>query len=167
MLVEDCKWLGYSRIILKSDNEVAIVRLLTESLKELRVSVGDLGQVMEEHPPPFDSQANGDAESAAKAIRGQVRTMQSFLEGRLGHRIPMQHPLMSWMIEHAAALITNRVRGHDGKTAYSRVRGRPFGTRLLAFGEKCKFKLRSKESPNTYLNGRRFHTGIFGWCLQT
>ena len=75
MLVEDCKRLGYSRIILKSDNEVAIVRLLTESLKELRVSVGDLGQVMEEHPPPFDSQANGDAESAAKAIRGQVRTM--------------------------------------------------------------------------------------------
>ena len=128
-LVDDIKWLGYTRMILKSDNEPAIVRLLSESSKDLRISVGDLGQVMEEHPPPFDSQANGDAEAAAKAVQGQVRSMQSCLEARIGYRIPMAHPIMAWMIPHAALLMTNRVRGHDGKTAYSRVRGRPFSTR--------------------------------------
>ena len=34
-LVEDVKWLGYSKLILKSDDEPAILKLLTESLREL------------------------------------------------------------------------------------------------------------------------------------
>ena len=128
MLTEDVKWLGHTKVILKSDNEVAILRLLTESLKELRVAA-DMEQLMEDHPPPFDSHANGDAESAAKAIRGQVQTLGSCFEARLGHRIPIKHPLMAWLVKHAAALITIRVRGHDGQTPYSRLRGRQFGTR--------------------------------------
>ena len=53
-IVDDCKWLGYSRIILKSDNERPIVRLLTEALKALRIE-NVVEQVMEEHPPPYDS----------------------------------------------------------------------------------------------------------------
>ena len=36
-LVDDITWLGYSRVILKSDNEPAIVRLPKDSLKALRV----------------------------------------------------------------------------------------------------------------------------------
>ena len=36
-LVDDVKWLGYVRVTLKSDNEPAIVKLLTESLRELRI----------------------------------------------------------------------------------------------------------------------------------
>ena len=34
-LVEDVKWLGYASVTLKSDNEPAIVKLLTEALREL------------------------------------------------------------------------------------------------------------------------------------
>ena len=47
-VVEDVLWLGYSRVILMSDNEPAIVRLLKESLKSLRVE--GLEQAGEEHP---------------------------------------------------------------------------------------------------------------------
>ena len=36
-LVRDIQWLGYSRLSLKSDNEPAILKLLTETLKELRI----------------------------------------------------------------------------------------------------------------------------------
>jgi hypothetical protein len=36
-IVEDIKWLGYSKLILKSDNEPAILKLLSESLRELRI----------------------------------------------------------------------------------------------------------------------------------
>ena len=32
-LVEDVRWLGYSRVTLKSDNEPAVVKLLAESLR--------------------------------------------------------------------------------------------------------------------------------------
>ena len=59
-LVEDVRWLGYAKLILKSDNEPAIVKLLSEALRELRIegAVSALFQ-MEEHFPEYDPQANG------------------------------------------------------------------------------------------------------------
>ena len=38
MVVADVLWLGYSKVLLKSDNEPAIVKLLKESLATLKVS---------------------------------------------------------------------------------------------------------------------------------
>ena len=40
-IVDDITWLGYSRVILKSDNEPAIVRLLKDALNVLRVEGGN------------------------------------------------------------------------------------------------------------------------------
>ena len=51
-MVEDVKWLGYSKLTLKSDNEPAIVKLLSEALRELRVN--GVSQVLEEHSPEYD-----------------------------------------------------------------------------------------------------------------
>ena len=36
-IVQDAKWLGYTKIMLKTDKEPAILKLLTESLRELRI----------------------------------------------------------------------------------------------------------------------------------
>ena len=44
---------GYAKVILKSDNELAILKLLKEALATLKVSGVD--QVGEEHPPPYDT----------------------------------------------------------------------------------------------------------------
>ena len=139
MVVSDVVWMGYTRIIIKSDNEPAMLRLVRENLLKLRVATGEMEQVMEEHPPPHDSQANGQIEAGVKQERGQFKTMQRCLESRIGHRVPVEHPIMAWMAQHAAMLVTYRVKGHDGMTAYQRVRGRPFGGRLMGFGEKCRF----------------------------
>ena len=65
------------------------------------------------------------------------------------------------MAPHAAALITWCVKGHDGRTAYQRVRGKEFRTRRLAFGEACRSKNRSHESLKGAVDNRRFHAGIF------
>ena len=70
-LVDDVKWLGYSKVTLKSDNEPAIVKLLAEALKELRVQ--GLEQTMEEHSPEYDPQANGSAEVAVKLMKGHFQ----------------------------------------------------------------------------------------------
>ena len=120
-----------------------------------------MNQVMEEHSPPFDSQANGMVESAVKAVRGMVKTLQRDTESRIGQRIQPSHLLMTWLVPHAARLITYRVRGEDHKTAYSRVRGRPWSGRLLCFAEKCRFKIRSKEDVGKHSSGDRFRKGIF------
>ena len=158
-LVEDVRWLGYSSLTLKSDNEPAIVKLLTEALRELRVQ--GVAQVLEEHSPEYDPQSNGSAEVGVKLLKGQLRTLKSCLEDQLGYRVPVQHPLIAWMTRHAANLVTWCARGHDGQTAYQRVRAREFKTKLMAFGEKCSFKNRSQEPIAGIADKRRFHDGIF------
>ena len=158
-LVEDAKWLGYTKLTLKSDNEPAIVKLLVEALRELRVH--GVEQLMEEHSPEYDPQANGSAEVAVRLLKGHLRTLKSCLESKIGFRIPVNHALMAWLVRHAAALVTWCAKGHDGQTAYQRVRGREFRTRLMTVGEVCQFKNRSNEPLGSNADGRRFHEGVF------
>ena len=73
-IVKDVEWLGYSRVLLKSDNEPAIVRLAKEALKGLRVD-GAIEQAGEEHSPEYDPQANGAIEAAVGVVKGKFRTM--------------------------------------------------------------------------------------------
>ena len=115
MIVEDVLWLGYSKVLLKSDNEPAIVKLLKQSLASLKVSGVD--QAGEEHPPPYDSQANGAVEAAVKQVRGRLRTMKLCLERRIGKRIPPRHPIMTWLVPHVSAILRYRARGVDGNKA--------------------------------------------------
>ena len=62
-LVEDARRLGYSKLILKSDNGPAIVKLLSEALHELRIDGGASAPVLlEEHYPEYDAPANGSAD---------------------------------------------------------------------------------------------------------
>ena len=107
MIVEDILWLGYSEMVLKTDNEPAIVKLLEQALAACKVA--GVQQIVEEHPPPYDSQANGAVENAVKQLRGRLRTMVLCLERRLGKQIPPRHPVMAWMVPHAASIIRRRV----------------------------------------------------------
>ena len=158
-LVEDIKWLGYSSVTLKSDNEPAIVKLLSEALRELRIS--GVPQVLEEHSPEYDPMANGNAELGVKLVKGQFRCLRSDLEEKIGFRIPVRHPLVAWLVRHAANLVTWCSKGHDGQTAYQRVRQRQFTTKLLGFGESCSFRIRAHEPITNSDGGRRFHKGVF------
>ena len=116
---------------------------------------------MEEHSPEYDPQSNGSAEVAVRLLKGHLRTMRSCLESRICFKIPVRHALMSWLVRHSAALVTWCAKGHDGQTAYQRVRGREFRTRLMSFGECCSFKNRSAEPLDRNADGRRFHQGVF------
>ena len=51
-LVEDIKWLGYAKLILKSGNEPANVKLLSGEPRELRIH--GVPQLLEEHSPKYD-----------------------------------------------------------------------------------------------------------------
>ena len=120
--------------------------------------IAGLEQVLEEHPPEYDPQSNGSAEVGVRLVKGVLRTLRSCLESKIGHRVPVRHPLTSWMVRHAADLVTWCSKGHDGRTAYQRLRGRDFKTRLLGFGELCRFKNRSHEQAG---DGNIWHSGIF------
>ncbi len=144
-LAGDIKWLGYSIVRLKSDNEAAILKLLKDALTAVRIEVAEDEEeektIQEEHPPAFDHASNGLAENAVKAIEGLMRTLKMDLENRMGYTVPNEHPLMHWLVEHVAWALTTRLRGQDGLSAYQRSRGKTYGKRLVRFGEKVLYKL--------------------------
>ena len=141
-VTEDVQWLGYTKLILKTDGERAIVRLLRESLKAIKTTLADeAGQASFENPPTYDPRSNGSVENAVKQVKGMLRTCKSCLEARVGSRIPDEHPIMTWLVEHVAWILTVRPNGEDGKTPFQRVRGRPFLKRAVEFGERLLYKL--------------------------
>lgn len=140
-LRNDVLWLGYPKVLLKSDNEPAIVALLKETLKGLKVDVVDAAPV---HPSAYDSKANGSVENACRQVQGLLRTLKFCLESRIQKRIPCGHSVMAWLVRHTAWLLSVRTRGDDGKTAYERLRGKPFSRRMVGFGEVCLAKLPTK-----------------------
>jgi hypothetical protein len=140
-VVQAISWLSHTRVIVKSDNEVALVSLVRDALRVLRVECEGVG---EEHSAKYDSQSNGQAENAIRNVRGIFRTMRLCLEARIGKVIELDHPVLSWMLEHAAFVYTAIHKGQEGKTAWEKARGRPFAMHVVGFCEQAVFKLPSK-----------------------
>ena len=158
-LVEDILWSEYTSVMLKSDNEPAILQLLIAALRELRIN--GLKQVLSENSPEYDPQSNGLAESVVKRWKGMFRTQKSSLEDHLGMKNPVKHPLIAWLVKWAGEVLIWEVKGLDGLTAYQRIRGKPFRTRLAAFGEVVRYKLRPREPLSNSPDDQRSHEGIF------
>ena len=88
-LVKDIAWLGCTRLSLSSDNEPAILQLLKHALKEARLQVEHLEQLVEEHPNTYDSAANDEVEATVKQIIGILHTNQLEFEKRIEREIPL------------------------------------------------------------------------------
>ncbi len=163
LAVEDIGWLGHTRVIIKSDQERSLVSLVTRALEVLKCKVEALEIVSVEHSQKYASQASGGTEVGARADRGLFRTMRLCIEKRTGRRLPVRHPLSSWLLEHVSLLLNACVRGEDGLTSWARARGRAFGQRLIGFGEKVLWKMQTK-GPQHNAEGNmsaRWAVGIF------
>ena len=150
MVLDEIEWMGYSKAIPKSDNEKASVSMPKAALQAMkRLDVAE--QASGEAPPPththtqYDPQSNGSVESGVRLAEQQINVINGCIERRLDFRIPPTHPIVAYLIRHAAMLRTYRVRDHAGYTAYQGLKGRPSSTRLIGFGEMCGWKLRSRE----------------------
>ena len=121
--------LGYKKIVLKSDNEPAILALKEAVRKETDV------EIVTEESPVGDHQANGLAENAVKNVQGQFRVMKDALESRHGRIIEGEHPAAPWLVMHAATVISKGRKDVEGFTPYRRWKGREFTRPLAEFGE--------------------------------
>ena len=129
-MIRDLEILGYNEVVLKCDNEPAL-KAVQKEVAERRTKTTRV-----ENSPKGDSKANGAAERAVQAVGEQLRVLRCGLQQRLGARVPGGHDLTAWLVEHAADLLNKVHRGEDGRTAYQRVRGKPFRGQLVEFGEK-------------------------------
>ena len=103
LVVSDVVWLGHTRLILKSDNESAILALRRRVARLLKLAE-HMENVQEESPPAYDSQSNGGIEIGVRIIRGMFRTLKLCLEARLNKYLPVNHPITAWLLEHTSML---------------------------------------------------------------
>lgn len=164
IFVEDIKWLGYTRIVLKSDNEPGIVKLLRSALTGARHTVVELEQINEEHSNKYDCSSNASAEQALKVVTGILRTNKIDFENKWDMTLPLEHPVFSWLVEYSA-LVRNVVKvGDDNTTAYQPVRGQAPSKRFICFGEKVPVHLHTK-GPAAQHRGKLAPRWQYGFML--
>ena len=136
MMSREIRLSGYSRMVLKSDQEPSILALLEavkrekgEAVeltgKEMKKSSVEL-QILSEESPVGEHPSNGEAESAIKSVQSQTRTMRLALQARYKSKIRTDHPIMPWLVHHSALLIDICRVGTDGCTPYERRKGKKF-----------------------------------------
>jgi len=140
-IVQVVEWLGHAKVLLKSDQEKAILAVVREALKDLKVL--DIS-ASDEESVRYDSQSNGATEVGVRLIRGPFRTHRLDLERRLGWQIPVSHPVVHWLLRHVCTLHNALKVGDDGYTPWIRARGRPFNQQLCCFGEQIGYKFPGK-----------------------
>ena len=127
--------LGYRRIILKSDNEPALLKLRREAVKDMQI------EVVPRESPVSDHQANGAAESGVRETKKGIRALKTSTEDRYGRKLAEDHVLLAWLARHVDQT-TNRCKiGEDGRTPVQRLTGRRWKKPALLFGERIMARL--------------------------
>jgi hypothetical protein len=151
-LLQDIEATGYKRVIVKSDQEPAIIALVNSVKNAFK------GDLLVEHSPKGESQSNGEIEIAVQAVQGIARTLKEAVEQKIGGKIGPREPLLAWLTEYAGVLLTLFHKGapHDGMTAYQRLKGKPWRIALPPFGERVEFRRRTKNKLDT-----RWEAGVY------
>ena len=160
-MVKDIEKLGYKEVILKCDGEPAM-KSVQEEVKRRRSDTTIL-----ENSVPGDSKSNGAAERAVKALGEQVRVLRGGLQSRLDLVIRSSHPVMTWLVQHAADCISKYQVSDDGKTAYERMKGKRFSRAAVEFGEKIHFRKSMKGQKEHKLDGKWNEGYFLGFYWRT
>ena len=126
---------GHRRLIHMSDGEPAIV-----ALKEHARAQTSGVEALFRESPVGDPQANGLAENAVREVKRIMKALRLCFEGRAGIELRDNHPMASWLPQHAGFVLSKFRLGADGKTAEQRRTGRSWRRPLVTFGERILFK---------------------------
>ena len=143
---------GYSQLIFKSDQEPAIRELIAAVRRERPVGV----EIMIEESPVGEHQSNGEVERAIQSVQEMMRTMKLALQSRYKSRIRSDHPILPWLVTHAAMILNLCKVGKDGRTAHERRKGKRF---LRALPESYNFKWAKMFRKSPYENWWRVGSG--------
>lgn len=142
-VVGNVKWLVYTNVTLKSDNEPSILKLVSTALGMLRVQA-EIEKISEEHSHRYGSQTNGATEVAVRELGGHHRAIKGDLESKIGYGLNPTHLVGMRVAEHCAMILNVRAVGADGKTPWRRIQGREFNIVIPGFAEQALCKLPMK-----------------------
>ena len=162
---EDLETIGLKneRIVLKSDQEPAMVDVLKEIQKKREC---DFGSALD-NSRVGDSDSNGTIESAIGSFEGVARTLRIALEEKIGAKVAASDPIVPWLIRHAGHIITRCWVRPNGKTAYQMIKGRRSNVHLKEFGEAVYFRIpETKNLPGKF--EPRWEEGVYvGFNIRT
>ena len=122
-------------VILKTDQEPAIKFLVDD------VCVNRTGaRTIPELAPKNSKGSNGTVERAVQAVEQCLRTMKSSFDERMGVKVDVQHPVITWLCEFVGYMMNRMEVASDGKTPYERVKGKRGEMLGLEFGERVMWK---------------------------
>ena len=105
---------GHPRVIIQGDSEPALMAVIHNACALLSATTP--------RTSPVNSKgSNGAAERAVQAVEGMARTLRLDLLDRTKVAVGSNLPITSWMVRHAAWLLSHFQAGTaDGWTAYAR-----------------------------------------------
>ena len=93
-------------------------------------------------------------ERAVQSMEQYLRTLKSALDERMGGRIDVKHPILTWLCEYAGYAMNRLEVSADGKTAYERNKGKKADVLGIEFGEKVLWKYATKGLKLQKVNAR-------------
>ena len=128
--------------ILQSDQEDHLIALLHTAASKMG------GNITIRQSPAYSSQAQGSVERFHRTLMGQVRALKLQLENSYNTRLTSKHPIMPWMVKHAAYLLNRYAVHADGNTSYYRRWNKEHKTPICEFGETVLYMLKTaKQMP--------------------
>ncbi len=82
----------------------------------------------------------GAVERSNRTAEGQIRTMRSATEERLKENLTIDHPIMTFMIRHAAWQVIRFHVQTDGKTPFERLKRKMYLGDVVEFAEMVYVK---------------------------
>ena len=125
-VVTDLAWLGHTAMIIKGDDERALQAIIRMVIKRITAKCQTLEQVTKEETACYHSQSNGLMEVGVMLVRGLFRSLKLCLESSIEKRIPKDHALIPWLLDHTCLILNTAVKRLDGATSWRRIRGRDF-----------------------------------------
>ena len=128
------RYVGHPKVIIQGDSEHALMAVIHDACALLTAATP--------RTSPVNSKgSNGAAERAVQSVEGMARTLRLDLLGRTNIAVGSDLPITSWMVRHAAWLLSHFQTGSaDGKTAYARQFERPYESPVLPFAERVMWK---------------------------
>ena len=106
------RYVGHPKVIIQGDSEHALMAVIHDACAMLTVATPRTS-------PENSKGSNGAAERGVQSVEVMARTLRLDLPGRTN--IAGDLPITSWMVRHAAWLLSHFQTGSaDGKTAYAR-----------------------------------------------
>ena len=123
-----------SNTVIQSDQEDFLMALL-------KMTATEVGNIAVRQSPAYTSQAQGSVERFHRTLMGQIRALKLQLENNYGTHLTSKHPIMPWLVKHAAYLLNRYAVHADGNTSYYRRWNKEHKTPICEFGETVLYML--------------------------